>query len=78
MPYYVFKITQPTVIIKNLELQDSFEEYKAARALARQLRADAPPGEQATYKLVFAASQLEAEENLLEKREQPILKEWEK
>ena len=78
MPYYVFKITQPTVIIKNLELQDSFEEYKAARALARQLRADAPPGEQATYKLVFAASQLEAEENLQEKREQPILKEWEK
>ena len=78
MPYYVFKITQPTVIIKNLELQDSFEEYKAARALARQLRADAPPGEQATYKLVFAASQLEAEESLQEKREQPILKEWEK
>ena len=78
MPYYVFKITQPTAIIKNLERQDSFAEYKAARALARQLRADAPPGEQASYKLVFAASQLEAEENLQEKREQPILKEWEK
>ena len=78
MPYYVFRITQPTRIIKNLELQDSFEEYKTARALARQLRADAPPGEQATYKLVFAASQLEAEESLQEKREKPILKEWEK
>lgn len=78
MPYYVFKITQPTTIVKHLELQDSFDEYKAARALARQLRADAPVGTQAIYKLVFAASQLEAEENLQEKREQPILKEWEK
>ena len=78
MPYYVFRVTQPTPIIKNLQLQDSFDEYKAARALARELRAAASPGEQAIYKLVFAASQLEAEENLQEKREQPILMEWEK
>ncbi len=78
MPYYVFKITQPTQIIKNLELQDDFDEYKAARALARQLRANAPAGEQTTYKLVFAGTQLEAEESLQEKREQPILMEWEK
>lgn len=78
MPYYVFRITQPTAILKNLELKDSFEEYREARALARQLRKEAPPGEKATYKLVFAGTQLEAEENLQEKREQPILKEWEK
>ncbi|MEZ5538042.1 MAG: hypothetical protein R3F02_20745 [Thiolinea sp.] len=78
MPYYVFKITQPTQLVKNLDLQDSFEEYKQARALARELRKNAPAGEQATYKLVFAANQLEAEENLLEHREKPILMEWEK
>lgn len=78
MPYYVFKVTQPTAIIKNLALQDNFDDYKTARALARQLRANAAPGEQATYKLIFAASQLEAEESLQEKREQPILMEWEK
>ena len=78
MPYYVFKITQPTQIVKNLELQDSSDDYKTARALARELRANSPTGEQATYKLIFAASQLEAEESLLEKREQPILMEWEK
>ena len=78
MPYYVFKITQPTKIVKSLVLQDSFDDYRTARALARQLRANAAAGEQATYKLIFAASQLEAEESLQEKREQPILMEWEK
>lgn len=78
MPYFVFRITQPTQIIKNLELQDSFEEYKTARALARELRANAQAGEQATYKLVFAATQLEAEESLQEHREKPVLMEWEK
>lgn len=78
MPYYVFKITQPTRLVKNLDLQDSFEEYKQARALARELRKNAPPGDQAIYKLVFAANQLEAEENLQEHREKPILMEWEK
>lgn len=78
MPYYVFKMTQPTQLIKNLELQNAFDEYKAARALARELRKNAPPGDKAVYKLVFAANQLEAEENLQEKRERPILMEWEK
>ncbi len=78
MPYYVFKITQPTKIVKNLVLQDYFDDYKSARALARTLRAATTAGEQATYKLVFAGTQLEAEENLQEKREQPILMEWEK
>jgi len=78
MPYFVFKISQPTQLVKNLDLQDSFDEYKQARALARDLRKNATPGEQATYQLVFAANQLEAEENLQEKREKPVLMEWEK
>lgn len=78
MPYYVFKVSQATQLVKNLELQDKFDDYKPARALARELRSQAKPGETATYKLVFAATQLEAEENLMEKREKPILMEWEK
>lgn len=78
MPYYVFKITQPTQLVKNLDLQDTFDEYKPARALARDLRKNAPAGEQSTYQLVFAANQLEAEENLQERREKPVLMEWEK
>lgn len=78
MPYYVFRITQATQLVKNLDLQESFEEYKAARNYAREQRAQQAADDKATIKLVFAASQLEAEEHLLEQREKPILMEWEK
>jgi len=78
MPYYVFKITQPNPMIKNLELQKVCETYKDARELARNLRAQQPAGDTATVKLLLATNQLEAEEQLLESREKPILMEWEK
>lgn len=78
MPYYVFRITQPTQLIKHLELQQTYETYKEARDAARSLRAQQAPGDNATIKLILAASQLEAEERLLEHRERPILMEWEK
>jgi hypothetical protein len=78
MPYYVFKVTQPTPILKNLDLQDVFEEYRAARNFARSLRVDLPANTPLIIKLIHAASELEAEEQLQEKREKPIVKEWEK
>lgn len=78
MPYYVFRITQATQLVKNLDLQESFEEYKEARNYAREQRAQQVADDKAIIKLVFAASQLEAEEHLLEQREKPILMEWEK
>jgi hypothetical protein len=78
MPYYVFKITQPNPMIKNLDMQQACEVYKDARELARDLRAKQEPGDKAIVKIVFAASLLEAEENLHETREKPILMEWEK
>ncbi|CAA6818550.1 MAG: Unknown protein [uncultured Thiotrichaceae bacterium] len=78
MPYYVFKITQPTELIKNLDFQDSFEEYKEARELARSLRKALPLDSGVTVKMQFAANQLAAEEILMEKREEKIVMEWEK
>lgn len=78
MPYYVFRITQPTQLIKNLDLKQTCETYKEAREVARGFRAQQEPGDKATFKLIHAASQLEAEERLLEHREKPILMEWEK
>ncbi|TXH67837.1 MAG: hypothetical protein E6Q83_16240 [Thiothrix sp.] len=78
MPYYVFRITQPSPVLKNLEHQGTHEAYQAARQQVRDLRALALPSDKATYKLIFAASQLEAEERLHEHREQPVLMEWEK
>ena len=78
MPYYDFRITQPTTVIKHLEFQAAFDTYKEARELARQLRMNQAATDKTITKLVFAASQLEAEERLQEHREKPILMEWEK
>lgn len=78
MPYYVFRITQTTPILKNLEHQSTHEVYQEARNQVRTLRMSAMPSDKATYKLIFAANQLEAEEHLHEQREKPILMEWEK
>ncbi|WP_298610660.1 hypothetical protein [uncultured Thiothrix sp.] len=78
MPYYVFRITQTTPILKTLEHQGTHAAYQAARQQVRSLRAAAAPSDKASYKLIFAANQLEAEERLQEQREQPVLMEWEK
>lgn len=78
MAYYVFKITQPTPIVKNLDFQTSFESFKEAKVYARAQRAELPAGSNITVKMVHAVNQLQAEEMLLETREKPILMEWEK
>lgn len=78
MPYYVFKVTQPTELIKQLDFQDSFEEYRGARELTRDLRKDLPLDSGITVKMLFAANQLMAEEVLMEKREDSVVMEWEK
>lgn len=78
MPYYVYQVTplnRPPG--KALEQLASFEEFRAAREFAREQRAthDTDPD---AFKVIFANNPLEAEDRLLEKREAPILKEWEK
>ncbi|MEE9303335.1 MAG: hypothetical protein V3U84_06075 [Thiotrichaceae bacterium] len=78
MPYYVFKITQPTELVKNLDFQDVFEEYREARTLARDLRKSLPLDSGVTVKMLHAVNQLAAEEILMEKREEKIVMEWEK
>lgn len=77
MPYYVFRIQAgPTSIVKQLELVKEFEVYKEAQDFARQTRAQQT--DEAQIKVMFAENQLQAEEQLMEKREKPILREWEK
>jgi hypothetical protein len=78
MPYYVFKITQPTELIKNLSLQNTFEKYRDARELARAIRKELPLDSGITIKMLFAVNQLAAEETLMEKREEKVVLEWEK
>ncbi len=57
---------------------DTFETYKEAKALAKGLRVKHSPGNPNTYKVVFAQDMLEAEMLVLEKRDAPILRDWEK
>ena len=79
MPYYLFRISEPDrlKIVKQLDLVETFENFREAKNAARQLRAEAS-GDDATYKVMFAENRLAAEEQLLEKREQPVLMEHER
>jgi len=78
MPYYVFKITQPTPVVKNLEFQKEFEKFKEAKLFAREMRAELPLNGGITVKMIHAANQLQAEELLMEKRPDSVVMEWEK
>lgn len=79
MPYYVYKMNEGvSSMVKNLEYQDEFEAFKDAKNFARSKRSELSEDDKAIYKVIFAANQLAAEEMLTEKREEPILREWEK
>ena len=79
MPYFIYRIKQgPTALLKDLELLNEFESFKEAKQFAKQARADQADGEQSQVKVMFADNQLHAEEQIMEAREEPILREWEK
>jgi hypothetical protein len=79
MSYYLFKISarDKLDLVKNLELLQVFDAFKAARNEAKKRRAEQPL-DGVTYKVMFAESQLDAEERLLEKRAKPVLMEYER
>jgi thymidine kinase len=79
MPYYIYKITPgETETAKSLELVREYEKYQTAKKDVRTMRAEQPADSVHQYKIIFSENQAEAEERLLEYREQPIVKEWEK
>jgi len=79
MPYYIYKITAgPTALVKTLEKLEQYDSFKEAKTRARSMRADMSEGDGQQIKVMFADTELEAEEKLMEKREAPILREWEK
>ena len=77
MPYFVYQITE-SVMVKNLDLLGEFENFKEAKNFAKDKRNENPDVGPETFKVIFSKNQLEAEEQLHEHREQPILMEWEK
>jgi hypothetical protein len=79
MPYYIYKITPgPTNLTKSLEKLEQYDTFKEAKQRARAMRAESDDSDPSIIKVMFADNELDAEEKLLEKREQPILREWEK
>ena len=79
MPYFVYRINQgPTAIVKNLELVGEYENYKEAKDFAKQQRKELGTDDPTQVKVMFADNQLQAEEQLMESRDQPIIREWEK
>ncbi len=76
MPYFVFKYQNNK--FRSVEHIDTFDVYKDARALLKDLRKKKSPDNPNAYKVVYAEDMLEAEMLILEKRNAPILREWEK
>ncbi len=79
MPYYLYKISSHDnlELVRQLELLEVYDAFKPAKLEAKRLRADLPL-EGGSYKVMFAQTQLEAEEKLQEKREKPVLMEYER
>jgi hypothetical protein len=79
MPYYLFKMSarDKLDLVKNLELLEVFDVFKAAKNEAKKLRTEQSL-DGVTYKVMFAENQLDAEEKLLERRDKPVLMEHER
>jgi hypothetical protein len=79
MPYYLYKIRSRDKfdLVKDLELLSVFDAFREAKTEAKKLRAEQPETGD-SFKVMFADNQLSAEEQLLEKREKPVLMEHER
>jgi len=65
-------------MIKQLEKTGRFEQYREAKQQVRKLRENKQDDDLSLYKIIFADNELAAEEILQEKREDTIVREWEK
>ena len=77
--YFIYKVSQgPSDLIKSLDKLARHNSYKEAKLQVKQLRQEQASAETGQYKIIFAENELQAEEMLHEKREAPIVQEWEK
>ena len=76
MSYFVFKYQNNK--FRSVDHIDTFESFKEAKLLVKELRQKNSPSNPDAYKIVFAEDMLEAEMLILERRDAPILREWEK
>jgi pimeloyl-CoA synthetase len=75
MPYFVYYVTQHTDSSrKSLEHLETFDNFKSARTLARERRADLKEsGDRRDCRLIFAKNQVEAERLLSAPRDERVV-----
>ena len=74
MPYYVYRIENAEMaMLKQLKLISQFVSFKKAKSFARECRSKQANDDKAMIKVMFANNELSAENQLMEKREQPIV-----
>ena len=78
MPYFVFKVEGSDPASRDIDFLQVFENYRDARTHAREERAKQPDAGPEAVRVIFAESQELAEGLLRQRREAPILQEWEK
>jgi len=79
MPYYIYRVsTMDTGTKKSAEHVSEFENFKLAKTEVRRLRSEESLEDNQSYRVIFADDTAEAEKLLLEYREEPIAREWEK
>ncbi len=65
MPYFIYKIGPMNILSK----QDVADSFKAAKAIANELRKQLDPNAGTTIKMIFADNELAAEDILSQPRE---------
>ncbi len=79
MPYYIYRINQAAgSMVKNLKLLQHYDAFQQAKSEVRKMRKTMSDEDRSELKIIFAESELHAEELLQQKREKSILMEWEK
>ncbi len=78
MPYFVFQVEGANPKHREVHFLQAFENYREARTRAREERAKQPGAGPEAVRVVFSESRELAEGLLRQRREAPILKEWEK
>lgn len=74
MPYFVFRVSAD----RQLKLVNTFEKYKEAKDLCRELRASESPDNPNMIRMAFAETETQAKHLLAEKRQPSSpLEEWE-
>jgi len=74
MPYFIYYVTvNPATNTKSLEYIDKCDNYKEARALAREKRAEMDTTPNRECRMIFAKNDVEAEKLLSAPREERVI-----